>query len=71
GEPEDPMEVAADVADGKTDNQFKTAIAMHPVFTNSPFLSLAKSGALTQTLINEGKLQLVTEGNKSVYRKVE
>ena len=59
GETTDPMEVAKALAVGKTEAQFKTAVALHPVFTNSPLLSLAKAGMLTQALVNEGKLVLV------------
>jgi hypothetical protein len=33
-------------------------------------LPLAKAGAITQALVNEGKLNRVKEGNKEVYHKV-
>jgi hypothetical protein len=66
----DPMDIAMDIAVGKTEQQFRTAIALNPAFANSPLLSLAKAGAVTQTLVTEGKLKLVVQGNKSVYMKV-
>ena len=66
----DPMVVALELAVGKTEQQFRSAVALHPLFVNSPLLAIAKSGAITQTLVNDHKLQLVVEGNKSVYRKV-
>ncbi len=66
---EDPMAVALELAIGKTEAQFRSAIALHPVFANSPLLALAKAGAVTQTLVNEGKIKLVTKGNKQVYEK--
>ena len=64
----DPMAVAADIAVGKTETQFRSAIALHPAFANSPLLALAKAGAITQTLINEKKLILVANGTKQVYQ---
>lgn len=67
----DPMEVAVEIAVGKTENQFRSAAAMHDVFKNSPFLPLVKTGALTQSLINDGKLVLVEQNGKQVYQKVE
>ena len=66
----DPMEIALGLAVGKTEQQFRSAVALHPKFINSPLLSLAKAGAITQTLVNEGKLMLVMQGNKQVYQKV-
>ena len=66
---EDPMVVACDLAVGKTEQQFRSAVGLHPAFVNSPFLSLAKAGAITQSLVNEGKLKVVTMGNKQVYAK--
>lgn len=67
----DPMEVAMELAVGKTEAQFRMAIGLNPAFAGSPLLSLAKSGAITQSLVNDGKLTLVKEGNKEVYQKVE
>ena len=66
----DPMEIALELAVGKTEQQFRSAVALHPEFVNSPLLPLAKAGAITQTLVNDGKLKLVTQGNKQVYQKV-
>jgi len=53
---EDPMEVARQLAIGKTEAQFKTAVALHPVFVGSPLLNLAKAGMITKALIDDGKL---------------
>lgn len=65
----DPMEIAADVAVGKTEAQFRAAIATNPTFANSPLLAMAKAGAITQTLVNEGRLVLAKEGNKDIYKR--
>ena len=62
----DYMAKAADLAVGKTEAQFKTAIALDPVFINNPLLSLAKAGLLIQALINDGKLTVDGEGK---YKK--
>lgn len=64
----DPMDVAFEEAIGKTEAQFRTAITTNPLFINSPLLSMAKAGVLTQAWVNDGKLALVKEGNKEVYR---
>ena len=53
----DPMEDALKIAIGKTEAQFKTAFSLK--YPNSPLVSLAKAGALTQALVNDGKLALV------------
>jgi len=58
----DYMALAANLAAGKTEAQFKTAIALDPAFINNPLLSLAKAGLLTQALINDGKLTVDSEG---------
>jgi len=58
----DYMALAVTLAVGKTEAQFKTAIALDPTFINSPHLSLAKAGLLTQALINDGKLTVDGEG---------
>lgn len=58
----DYMAKAAELAVGKTEAQFKTAIALDPAFINNPLLSLAKAGLLTQALINDGKLTVDGEG---------
>jgi len=61
----DPMVIALELAVGKTEAQFRSAAALHEAFIGSPFLQLAKAGALTQTLVNEGKLKLVD----NIYQK--
>lgn len=61
----DPMDVALNLAIGKTEAQFRTAIALDPQFINSPLLALAKAGAITQALVNDGKLVIV----EGVYKK--
>lgn len=66
---EDPMLIACDLAVGKTETQFRSAISLHPKFVGSPLLSLAKAGAITKALMDEGKLVEVQEGNKTVYAK--
>jgi len=55
--PADPLEEALKIAIGKTEAQFKTAFSLK--YPNSPLVSLAKAGALTQALVNDGKLVLV------------
>lgn len=65
----DPMAVALDLAVGKTETQFRSAVSLHPSFMNSPLLPLAKAGAITQTFLAEGKLVEVQEDGKTVYRK--
>ncbi len=67
----DPMEAALTLAVGKTEAQFRTAVALDPQFTNSPLLSMAKAGIVTQSLVTEGKLVVVKEGNKEVYQLPE
>lgn len=66
--PVDPMAIARDTAIGKTEAQFKTAIATNPIFANSPLLSMAKSGMITKALVDEGKLVLVKQGKSEVYQ---
>ncbi len=63
------MDAALELAVGKTEAQFRTAVALDPQFSGSPLLPLAKAGAITQALITEGKLVIVKEGNKQVYQK--
>jgi len=55
----DPMAVALKLALGKTEAQFRTAIAIDPQFANSPLLPMAKAGVISQALVNEGKLVIV------------
>lgn len=66
---EDPMVIACNLAVDKTETQFRSAISLHPKFVGSPLLSLAKAGAITKALVDEGKLVEVQEGNKTVYAK--
>ena len=66
---EDPMEIACELAVGKTEPQFRSAISLHPSFVGSQLLPLAKAGAITQALVKEGRLVEVTEGNKTIYQK--
>lgn len=66
---DDPMAIALELADGKTETQFRSAISLHPSFVNSELLPLAKAGAITQALVKEGKLVEVQEGNKTIYKK--
>ncbi len=66
----DPMELIMNLAIGKTDAQFKSAIGLDPVFVNSPYLPLAKSGAIMQTLLAQGKVKLVAGADgKQVYSR--
>ena len=67
----DPMEMALDLAVGKTETQFRTSIGIDPRLAGNPLVQMAKAGIVTQAFINEGKLQLVKVGNKEVYAKVE
>lgn len=55
----DPMEAALELAIGKTEAQFRTAVSLDPQFANSPLLPMAKAGVITQSLVNDGKLVLV------------
>jgi hypothetical protein len=59
---EDLLELAAKIAVGKTESQFRMALTLEPKFAGSPLLTLAKAGALTEALIAEGRL--VKEGEK-------
>ena len=58
----DPMVIATGIADGRTEAEFREVIAMHPNFMGTPLLAFAKAGALTQTLVNEGKIKLGADG---------
>jgi len=64
----DPMEAATQLAIGKTETQFRSAISLHPQFVGSPLLAMAKAGLITASLVEQGKLVAVVEGNKTVYR---
>ena len=59
---EDPMEIALGLAIGKTEQQFRMAASLHPTFANSALLSLIKTGAVTQGLVNDGKLVVGEDG---------
>ncbi len=64
------MELMIALAIGRTDAQFKSAIGLDPAFVNSPYLPLAKSGAIMATLLAQGKVKLVTDVNgKQVYSR--
>ena len=67
----DPMEAAMNLAVGKTEAQFRSAIGLHQDFINSPLLPLAKAGLITQSLVKDGKLVEVQEGNKTIYQLPE
>lgn len=64
----DPMEGALRLAIGKTEAQFRTAISLDQSFINNPIIPMAKAGIVTQALLRDGKLVLVKEGTKEVYR---
>jgi len=70
-EPVDLLELSAQIAVGKTEAQFRSAVATNAKFAGTPFLAMAKAGAITQALVNEGKLELVKDGAKEIYKKVE
>jgi len=65
----DPMEELLELAVGKTEQQFRSAVALNPKFANSPLLSLVKAGAITSSFVEEGKLKLVKDGSREVYQK--
>ena len=67
---EDPMAMALELAVGKTEAQFRSAITLAPEFKGNPLLPLAKAGAITAALVKEGKLVEVQDGNKVIYQKV-
>ena len=61
----DLMEVALELAVGKTEALFREAVSSHPQFVSSPLLPLAKAGGVTQALLSTNKLKLVGD----VYQK--
>ena len=67
---EDLLAVAADLAVGKTEAQFRSALSVNPLFTGSPLLALAKSGLLAGALVQQGVLTQETKGNQTIYVKV-
>ena len=67
---EEALVVALNLAIGKTEQQFRSAASIHPSFVNSPVLGLIKTGVITQSLINDGKIKLVSDGTKQVYAAV-
>lgn len=58
----DPMEIAVDLASGKTETQFRSAASLHPAFVGTPFLAMAKGGLMTASLVEEGRLVLGADG---------
>lgn len=68
-DPDVLLVLAADLAVGKTEAQFRSAAGLHPSFVNSPLLGMVKAGAITQGLVDQGKLVRVKEGNTEVYAK--
>jgi hypothetical protein len=62
----DWMGLALELAVGKTEAQFREAVAKDPQFSTSPLLPLAKAGGVTIALVNGKKLKLEGE----VYQKV-
>ncbi|KKK75878.1 hypothetical protein LCGC14_2869300, partial [marine sediment metagenome] len=68
---EDQMVMAIELAVGKTEAQFKSAISVDERFAQSQLLSLAKAGMVTLSLVKEGKLVQVGEGAKAVYQLPE
>jgi len=67
----DPLEVACELAIGKTEQQFRNAFGVHPVLRASQLLPLAQAGAITKMLVEQGKLVTVTEGNKTIYQSTK
>ena len=65
----DPMDIALELAIGKTEAQFRTAISLDPRLAGNSILSLAKAGAVTSALVKEGKLVEVKQGAKTIYAK--
>lgn len=55
----DPMAFITELAIGKSEDELKTAIAGAKELQGSPVLPLAKTGMITQQLVNDGKLALV------------
>lgn len=53
----DPMDAAVELAVGKTEQQFRSAILLKGEFDAS-FKKMAKSGLVTGSLVNEGRLVL-------------
>lgn len=64
----DPMVVSLELAVGKTEEQFRSSISLSPGLDDA-FKTLAKTGAITNYLVTENKLVIVTEGDRQVYRK--
>lgn len=67
----DPIALACDLADGKTEAMFRSTISLEPRMVGNPMLSLVKSGALTEALVKDGLLTTVKDGDKTIYRKVK
>lgn len=66
----DPLAIACDLAVNKTEEQFQAAIGLHPSFVGTPLLDLAKAGAITQTLVDSGRLKrAIDTAGQTVYIK--
>jgi len=65
----DAMAIAEELAVGKTEAQFRTAISLDPRLAGNSILSLAKAGAVTSALVKEGKLKEVKSGGKTLYAR--
>jgi hypothetical protein len=63
------MAIAEELAVGKTEAQFRTAISLDPRLAGNSILSLAKAGAVTSALVKEGKLKEVKAGGKTLYAR--
>lgn len=64
----DPMIEAVNLANGKTEIQFRSAIGLNPLC--SSLIPLAKTGALTAQLVAEGRLTKINNAGREVYQKV-
>ena len=56
------IDSALNLAIGKTEEEFRVAIGNDPAFATNPLLPLAKSGAVTQSFVTDGKLILDSDG---------
>lgn len=67
----DLLEVAVEIATTpkpKTEAQFRTSFGLDPRVAGTPYVAMAKTGALTESLVEAGKLVRVKEGNTEVYK---
>ena len=65
---QDALNAVLKLAVGKTDAQFRTAIGLDPVLSKTPYMPLAKAGALMPALVASGKMTIVKVGTKEVYQ---